>query len=308
MNKAIMATVVMALVAGQAFAATPKTESFVTRDKITLGDVFDDVTANADYYLAPAPAAGKATVLNAGDLSRIAEAFHLGWKPQTNLEQVVVRRAAAEASPQVVGAADIQAALQEPLAEKMKGQKFDTELFDQTVSLRVPKTADKTVNVESLVYDAAQGTFKATVSAQAAPGVKKEIKGRLYPLVQVPVLKSALRPGEVISAADIDTVGMRRGNISPNVLTDAGKLIGRTPKHGLPAMRPVAAGDVQAPLLIKKGDLVTMELKSGVISLTAKGRALDSGAEGEAIRIMNTNSKQVVDAVVTGTQTAVVKL
>ena len=45
-----------------------------------------------------------------------------------------------------------------------------------------------------------------------------------------------------------------------------------------------------------------MLLKSDIISLTAQGRALDNGAAGDAIHVMNTTSKQVIDAVVTGPQ------
>lgn len=303
MKKAIAAVMMTVLLAGGADAATPKAESVVTRDRITLGDVFDGVTANHDYYLAPAPAVGKTTVLNAHDLTRISNAFSLGWRPEDGPSQVVVRRVARETS-----AVSVEPAVKQALAEKMNGQKFEIELYERTAAFTVPEKADKTLTVEDVSYDAAQGTFSAVVSVRALPGAPKEVKGRLYPLVSVPVLKTTHQPGDIISKDDIDMIDLRQANVLPSMLMDADKLAGRTPRRGLLAMKPVSAGDVQAPRLIKKGDLVTMELDTGVIRLTAKGKAMDDGAEGEAVRIMNTNSKQIIDAIVTGAQTVAVRM
>ena len=52
----------------------------------------------------------------------------------------------------------------------------------------------------------------------------------------------------------------------------------------------------------KKGDLVIMVLKKGALNLTTKGKALDNGAKGDMVRILNTNSRQTIEAQVTGPQ------
>ncbi len=299
---ALIAAVMAACMASPVFAAAPKTESVITHDKITLGDVFDGVTENTDYYLAPAPAAGKTVTLNAHDLTRISEAFNLGWVPASDLDHAVIRR-----SSSVVDRFDIQAAVQLKLAEKMKGQKFDMEMGDRFASFRVPEAADRTLKVEDLTYDAVKGMFRAVVSLAGAPEMKKEVSGRLYQISQLPVLKTPLRPGDIIAAGDIDYIDIHATDITASMVTEAARLVGQTPRHGIAALRPVTAGDLQLPVIIKKGDVVTMVLKSGVIDLTARGSALESGSAGDAIRVMNTSSKQIVEAVVTGAQTVDIK-
>lgn len=299
MRTLMMAVAMTACVVSHAFAATPKAGSTITHDQITLGDVFDGVTENADYALAPAPANGQSVILNTQDLTRISEAFHLGWKPEGGVQQVVIRRASSE-----IDSYDIQAALQKELAEQTQGRKYEMELSDRSVGFHVPAQANKSVAVERLTFDIVKGDFKALV---AAAGEKKEVSGRLYQITELPVLRDPLRQGDVISRGDIDMIDVRASAVSANMIVDADKLIGQTPRRGIAAMKPIMAGDVQAPLVIKKGDLVTMVLKSPVISLTAQGRAIENGAEGDVVHVMNTSSKQVLEAIVTGPRTVSIK-
>lgn len=298
----IIAALMAAGAASPAFAVTPKTDHTIMHDQVTLGDVFDGVTENADYVLAPAPAAGKTLILTVNDLTRISDAFHLEWTPEDKLQRVTIRRSSHE-----IDNYDIQAALQQRLIEETNGQRFELVLTDPSVRIRLPDGAEKDVTVNTLSYDAVKGEFKAVVVATAAPQTKKEINGRIYAISQLPVLKDPLRQGDVISSSDIEYVDIRTNAISANMIVDANKLVGQTPRRGIAAMKPVMLGDVQAPLVVKKGDLVTMVLKSNIISLTAQGRAMENGAAGDTIRVMNTSSKQVLGATVTGPQTVNIK-
>lgn len=299
MKKLFLSVAMTLCLAAPAFAAAvPKDESTVTSDRITLGDVFDGVTADADHYLAPAPALGKTLTLGARDLARISEAFKLGWTPAAAAQHVTIRRAAGE-----IDRYDVQAALEKKLRDEMNGARFEMELADRAIGFRIPATGDRALNVENLAHDAVKGTFSAVVSTAADPGVRKEVSGRYYPISQIPVLRNPLRQGDVIAADDIDYVDMRAADITPTMMTDAASLVGRTPRRGIAAMKPVTLSDVQMPLVIKKGDLVTMTLKAGALSLTAQGRAMENGAVGDAVRVMNSTSRQVVDAVVTGALT-----
>jgi flagella basal body P-ring formation protein FlgA len=46
--------------------------------------------------------------------------------------------------------------------------------------------------------------------------------------------------------------------------------------------------------VVKKGDLVTMIVETPVMRLSAAGEALEAGAVGAAIKVMNRASKQAV--------------
>lgn len=295
-----MMAVQMAMTANiSAFAmATPKTDSVITSDKITVGDVFDGVETGAASYLAPAPASGKTVTYTAHDLSRISEAFHLGWT-ETAGAQVTIRMASS-----TIDRYDIEAALQEKIAAELHGDKFEMELADRSIHMTTPSETKPVLSIENLKYDMTKGEFTATAMAD---DVKKELRGRIFQINQIPVLKTALRSGDVISASDIDYIDMRSNIITNSMIIDAKKLIGQTPRRGVAALRPLTLTDVQLPIIVKKGDSVTMALKSNSISLTAQGKALDNGAVGDNIRVMNISSKQTIDATVTGEQTVTVR-
>lgn len=297
----LMAVAMTAFTLSHAFAAAPKENVTITGDQITLGDVFDGVTDNADYYLAPAPAPGKTKVLNAHDLTRISNTFNLGWAPNGSFHQTVIRNASA-----ALDAYDIQSALQAKLSESVPGQKLEVQLDNPNLTLVTPMDVSRAVKVENLKLDPAKGEFKALVSAEAAPESRAEVRGRFQQVVTLPVLKSPLRLGDVISENDIEYVDTRAADVTPAMIVNANNLIGRTPRRGLPAMKPITASDVRAPTVIKKGDLVLMSLKSSVLSLTTQGRAMEDGSTGDAIRVMNLTSKQVVSATIDGPQAVTV--
>ena len=54
------------------------------------------------------------------------------------------------------------------------------------------------------------------------------------------------------------------------------------------------------PALVQRGANVQMQLQAPGISLVAQGVAMDSGATGERIRVLNPSSRAVVEAEVIG--------
>jgi len=74
----------------------------------------------------------------------------------------------------------------------------------------------------------------------------------------------------------------------------------------LRAGETIRVGDVEDPIVVHKGDLVTIELNTAAMQLTAQGKALDDGAMGAAIRINNTQSNRIIDAAVAGPNRVVI--
>lgn len=296
-----MALVMTVLVVGKAWAGdvSPRAESVVTADVITVGDVFHGVSRHADHVLAPAPALGGELVLSAHDLARISDAFGFGWKAQNPMEKTVIRREAQE-----IDRYQIEAALQEKLAESLPGQKFETVFDSRAGAFYIPPHEIAAVSVEDLRYDLARGVFRATL---AAGGVRRDIAGQLHLLTSVPVLAQAKRSGDIITASDITYLDIRSAEISAQTLIDEKQMLGLSPRRNLSAMRPVAAGDIVQPQLVKKGETVTVTLQNGSMYLTTQARALENGGAGSLIKVMNMSSRQVLDAVVTGAQSVSIR-
>jgi flagella basal body P-ring formation protein FlgA len=56
--------------------------------------------------------------------------------------------------------------------------------------------------------------------------------------------------------------------------------------------------------MVKRGDLVTMELNSGPIRVTAIAKAMENGTKGDIIRLVNMDSNRTLEAEVTGQRAA----
>ena len=70
--------------------------------------------------------------------------------------------------------------------------------------------------------------------------------------------------------------------------------------------RPAAAGSVltpelvEAPRLVRRGELVTVTARTGGIEIRTQGKAMRDGVQGERIPVENASSRRVVEGQVTG--------
>lgn len=103
-----------------------------------------------------------------------------------------------------------------------------------------------------------------------------------------------LAVGTVITASDL--------RLDPEALGGAASLDeieGLETRVTIYAGRPVNADDLGPPTLVDRNQYVTMDFSTGGLTITAEGRALGRGGEGEVIRVMNLASKSTVSARVT---------
>jgi flagella basal body P-ring formation protein FlgA len=84
------------------------------------------------------------------------------------------------------------------------------------------------------------------------------------------------------------------------VLRLAAEAVGLQLRHQLSAGQPLIKTELTQPSMVQKGARVLMQFDSPGISLTGQGQALETGAIGERIRVLNPTSRAVVEAEVTG--------
>ncbi|HEX8484309.1 flagellar basal body P-ring formation chaperone FlgA [Sphingomonas sp.] len=114
----------------------------------------------------------------------------------------------------------------------------------------------------------------------------------------VPVLAHMAERGTILSAADFEAQprvpGMAAGALGADAA--AGRELVRT----LPAGAVVRAGDVVAPRLVRRGEPVTVTLRSGGLSIATGGRALSAGGMGDLVRVVTASTNRTLDGVVEG--------
>ncbi len=113
----------------------------------------------------------------------------------------------------------------------------------------------------------------------------------------------AARPVEVIRPLRAGYV-LRREDLLPNDQLTAEErsliaaLVGKEAVHGLYPGRPVTTADVAPAKIVDRNDIIQIEFEKGLLTLSVDGKALEAGAVGEAIRVMNLSSKTIIRGVV----------
>jgi len=116
----------------------------------------------------------------------------------------------------------------------------------------------------------------------------------------VPVLMRPVAVGEVIDARDINMVSMRLDRIGRTVVLSRESLVGLAARRMLNPGQPIQAGDVQRPVLVPKGGAVMMLVEAPGLFLSATGKSMENGGEGDLIQVMNIQTNRTVQALVTG--------
>lgn len=104
----------------------------------------------------------------------------------------------------------------------------------------------------------------------------------------------SLQARTVIGAGDV--------TLSPGTVAGAATrvedVIGRETLVAVFKDRPVFAQNAGAPTLVERNQIVPLVFTSGTLVISAEGRALGRGGEGDLIRIMNTASRATVTGMV----------
>jgi len=121
-------------------------------------------------------------------------------------------------------------------------------------------------------------------------------------LANMVVARHQIGYGELISAAD---VVMQRHEITQNshlAARTTDEVIGKKARTTLRANQPVRADQVEKVPLIKSGQMVTIVAENDVLKISVAGKARNSGAEGDTIRVQNlTSLKEIAAKVISAT-------
>lgn len=129
--------------------------------------------------------------------------------------------------------------------------------------------------------------------------VLAEAKDANKVMADIPVLTRNMRSGEIISADDI---AMQSINVRgyDQFVTSADQLIGQSARRSLVANRPIRPLDIGQPVLISRGQLVTILYQTDNMALTATGKAMENAGMNQTITVVNGQSNRTIQAVVTG--------
>lgn len=117
-------------------------------------------------------------------------------------------------------------------------------------------------------------------------------------IAEVAVLDRAVLRGDILSIDDFGneerSAGRARGALS------AADAAGKEAIRNLAPGRMVRASDVVAPRLVRRGEPVTITVRTGGLTINSAGRALSSGGAGDLVRVVSTATNRTLDGMVEG--------
>lgn len=184
-------------------------------------------------------------------------------------------------------------AVQQVLPEN--GQKVTVRLDNPRLLVDAPATASLSVEDLAVEADGRRFTAQAQVTESGRVLATVPLAGRLVTTVSLPVLTRAMRPGDLVTAGDIDWRETESTPGTEQYLTRAEDILNKTPRRPVRAGVPLRGFDLGPPVVVKRGSQVALVYENGRLHITAQGRALGDGAAGDTIRVVNLTSSRTVE-------------
>jgi flagella basal body P-ring formation protein FlgA len=106
--------------------------------------------------------------------------------------------------------------------------------------------------------------------------------------------------GDTIADSDLTFAMVDGSALSAGVVTSMNVLTGMQTRRVLRAGEILRADDVRRPVIVAKGQTVTMVFSMPGVELTAMGRAMGEGGLGDTVTVQNPASYRMITATVSG--------
>ena len=301
----IAATALLAL--GASASAAPdqerpklKPQATVTGAIVRIGDLIEHAGIVAKVPIFRAPDLGSTGTVPAEAVVEAVRSHALIGLDTGDVSEVVVTRAS-----RTIAAKDIEDRVAQALsAQYALGPRQDIVVnFDRELrAIQVDTTAKGEPRVAYLNYDARAGRFDVTLDLPTGATRRGMLRlsGRAAATVAVVTLARPLDRGELIKSADVLLERRPRAEIGRDIVTNADQAVGLAARNGLPAGRPLRLAELMKPELVQRNETVTLVYAVPGITLTVRGKAMEGGADGDVISVLNEQSKRTVQGVVAG--------
>ena len=271
----------------------------VACDVVRIGDLIDNAGAAAQIAVYRAPDLGTTGTIPTAQVLSALRAHQVIGVNTRDIKDVTVTRLARN-----VAAKDIQAAVAKALAHRSGfgdadslSLSFDRDLQD--LHLEASNTGE--IEPTAVRVDQRSGRFDVTFEIASEAGTPTQLRytGTAIETVMAAVLTRDVERTEVLKASDIVVERRPRAEVG----TDAAvrdQAVGMQMRHGMRAGRPLRVADLVRPDLVQRDQTVSIIYQTAGIYLTTRGKALDSGTEGDVVSVVNAQSKRTVTGIVSG--------
>lgn len=165
--------------------------------------------------------------------------------------------------------------------------------FDLNVVMARPAPACKTPIVVEALDTRQPARMRFVARCSDGRGWRHDFIVRARISALVAVAAAPVGPGKALAESDV-TLERRDVTNLPDPIGIVDDAVGQTSRRSLRAGDVLRASQLAAPIVVKRGDPVTMTARQDGIEVSMGGEALDAGARGAVVRVKNSASGQIV--------------
>lgn len=279
-----------------------KRHASVASDIVRIGDLVENAGALANIPIFRAPELGATGSVPAARVVEAVRAHGYLALETKGLSEVAVTRLS-----RVIAVKEIEAQIARAIAAQYGIAEIANLLVNiepRVRALHVEPAAPPELPVSNLSYDQRTGRFDIgfELPAGAIGGARRATQrytGSIVETTEATVLVRPIGRGEVVKAGDVVTERRPKAELGSDlIVSDAA--VGLAARRILRAGQPLRMTDLMKPEVVQRNEPVTLVYEAPGMMLTIRGKAVESGAVGDLVNVINMQSKRTVQGTVTG--------
>lgn len=272
----------------------------VSSDVVRIGDVIENAGSAAQIAIFRAPDLGTTGSLPIAQLLAALRAHQVIGVDTRDLREVSVTRSSRtlvskEIEQQVARVLERRNGLGDAANISVT---FERDLRE--LQLDAAYTGDMRATI--VRFDPRNGRFDITFEIPndvTYNPTKLRFIGTAVETIEAAVLTRAVERNEILKSSDVVVERRPKSEIGNDVI-NRDRSVGMQARKQMRAGQALKAADLGKPDLVSRDQGVMLIYQAPGLYLTGRGKALDSGTEGDVVNIVNLQSKRTVQGVVTG--------
>ena len=295
MKIVISTLLIIGSIAPAATQARLKAQTTVTSDIVRIGDLVENAGVAANTPIFRAPDLGQTGAVPSRAVLDAVRPYGLIAVDARGISEVSVTRLTRTIAIDEIESRIVQALTARHRLGKAEDLKlsFDREL--RAIQLETNAAAD--LSLARFFYEPSSRRFDVTF--ELGSGRAWRYTGTAVETVEVAVPSRALARGELIKANDIAIERRPRAEFTNEPPAPVTEILGRAARRALRAGQALRNADLMKPEFVQRGEMVTLHYEVPGVVITMRGKALESGAEGDSVNVLNEQSKRTIQGVVT---------
>lgn len=280
-------------------APTLRASVTVSSDVVRVGDLIDNAGSAALIPVYRSPDLGTTGALPVAQVLNVLRAKQVIGVMTGDIREVQVTRLA-----RTLANKDLENAVASALERRFGlGEAANISVtFDRGVSdMRLDASNTGALQPVATRYDARSGRFDLVfeISNDSNPApTKLRLTGTAIETVEVAVLTRDVERTETLKSSDVAQERRPKAEVTGEpALRD--RAVGMQLRRPMRAGTPIRAGDIAKPEFVTRDQSVTVIYQVPGIYLTTRGKAIESGAEGDTVSVLNLQTKRTLSGVVT---------